>query len=195
MDKKFDIYQIWFNNPFKPDHNLLKWMDTVITKRPEGSSYTLISPENYFESNKDIIHIQIDIVVKELLKSSKTIKGIWELLTAHQKSELMRTYLASKNENSVYFDCDVELTGWPTKLEDNGKPCISKRYGKTVDNHVFFANGNNEWFKTFLNDDAESMKKLLDAKQRVKYSHTFGLINRRRLEVNQLDNNFFIHHN
>ena len=196
MKNKFNIVQIWIEDPKAPDERTLRWMKTIIDKKPESSTYTLISTKNYFKSIKGVEWVNIKRSIKEIKKSDVLIEKMFDKLSAHQKSELLRSYIGSLrySKNMMYFDCDIELKHWPENLPDTRKSIFVKRSGSTFDNHCFYVNGNTETLRIITNKIAERMNLYLTRCKKISYSCTYKVINAMKGNVVTIDDNFMVHH-
>lgn len=196
MKKKFNIIQIWIEAPKVPSERVIGWMKSIIEKKPESSTYTLISTRNYLKSIKEVKWVNVNSYLEQMKSNHPLINKIFDKISIHNKSELLRSYLPSikGNGNIFYFDCDVQLKNWPEKLPNTKKPIFVKRGHYTFDNHCFYVNGNTEVLRIMTNKMAEEMHRYLTRFDKPAYSSAYKVINRMKDSVEIIDDKFMIHH-
>ena len=195
MAANIDIFQIWINDPGVLTNKELKWMRTVINKRPKNYNYNLIATSNFLSEENITSFENVNSIIAQAIALTPNLNEIWGRLTVHQQSQILRTYIASKSYDMAYFDCDVEVVNWINRLQFSDKPYFLKRSDTKIDNHVFFSNKKKEWFGTFLTEIVSSMKATLDRGDRIRYGHSYALLNSKTDEVYELESQFSVHHN
>jgi len=194
MTKKFNIIQIWIEDPNTPTKEIKKWMESVINNIPEGSTYTLVSTNNYFPSNPSVTWIKVSDKLTEMQANIPIISDIYFALSINQKSEILRMYLGGMMDNIVYLDCDMSLTGWPEDFFLDGKPFMYQTDITSISNCAFVVNDNKTKFIEVAADIAKYMKDIYNKINRIPYGSTFKVINVKMTNVNKIDSNLITYH-
>ena len=194
MHNKFNVIQIWIEDPDAPSAEMLGWMETIINNIPAGSTYTLVSTSNYFPGNPSVTWIDVNDKLAEMQTVIPIISNIISVISSYHKSELLRMYLGGMMDNIVYFDCDISLTGWPEEFSTGGKPIMHQLNSTSIDNPVFVVNDNKPLFINMTAEIADVMNSLYNVYGRIPYDSTFRVINAKMINVNKVNSNLITHH-
>ena len=194
MQNKFNVIQIWIEDPDSPSAEMLGWMETIINNIPEGSTYTLVSTGNYFPGNPLVTWIDVNSKITEMQTNIPIIKDILSIISSKQKVELLSIYLGGVMNNIVYFDCDISLTGWPEEFMLEGKPLMYKENSTSIYNRVFIVNDNKIKFIQVAAEIAQYMKSIYNKIKRIPYGASFKVINAKMNNVNKINSNLITHH-
>lgn len=197
IERYYDILQVWIEDPDAPIDSIKGWMQKLIDQVSDNKTYTLISKNNYFPKDSRVKWVALSSVEFDLLADYSDLAEFYNKLHVQAKSELIRYYWATKNKNTIYFDCDIEIKSFP-KIPGSDKPFFIKRTktGRIIDNFIFYVNKKNEFMERLLTEVVENMKILNDVGDKVKYGTTYYVTNRFSHEnkISKLDRDFLTHH-
>ncbi len=145
------IFQIWIGD--KPEDRI-KYMKSVIDI---SDSYILFSNKNYFNKNKKIKWVDVNKVIHDLFLEYPELETVYNNLSIENKSDLLRFYILSKFDNSMYVDTDVILNEIPL-FEYVSVPYFSKYKNKNADTYIIYNNNNKEFFINLLNFYKDKLK-------------------------------------
>jgi len=144
-----EFLQIWIGR--KPKKEILECIESVIDKVTDNDTYTLISSSNFMKDNPKVNWISYKKYIKEMLKDDKINKS-WERIPTtidyHWcRSDILRFYYLSMNEDVLYVDTDVVLES-SFDLQKS-KTYFPKRGRHAFDYYIMY--GDKDTFKDMLN--------------------------------------------
>lgn len=173
----YKIFQIWIEDPDEPQQKSLSLMRNLIDKKPKASTYTLIASRNYLDDIPDVNFINVNNVINEMLEIPR-VKEVFDKICVQHKSDLIRAYWASKNKNSLYADCDIEISQFPMYMPQSEKPYFLAINNRRVDANFFLTMNATEFFDFFFKKNLKRMNNCIKSGGKPRYSHTFSMLNR-----------------
>jgi hypothetical protein len=192
-----NVLQIWLGSN-KPSKIMMGYMKNIFSSMKEADTYTLISSLNLFPKNKKVNWINSDKYIKEMLSDiDKSIIDLWDYLNGEifeyiYKSDIIRLYYLSKNEDVLYLDTDIELKDFPIFLD---KVYMARRSLSLV-NHCIFYNGTNKEFSMRLLKEAtfNSFNVIGKTYNCINIYWILKLLDKYINEIIAIDESFFVHH-
>jgi len=191
-----NILQIWLGLN-KPSKIMMGYMKNIFLSMKEDDTYTLISSLNLFPKSKKVNWIDSDKYIEGMLSDvDKSIIDLWDYLKNEKfeyiyKSDIIRLYYLSKNEDILYLDTDIELIKFPSFLDN----IYMARRSVSLLNHCIFYNGTNKEFSIKLLKEAVfNSFNVIGKNYSCNMYWILGLVEKYKNEISIIDDSFFEHH-
>lgn len=184
------IYQIWIEDPLEPSMAIKNFMSGIIG---HGLPYELVSTKNYFDGDARVTWISVDSVIKEMILKYQFLQKFFDTASSHNKSNILRMYLALQNPDGLYCDCDIELLSLPT-LSLQGPYFIPEDpLAALLDTGAFCDNGYSSIIKLWIET---LFSYIITLKSEIPYGENFKMFNHFRIGKNiyAFDASCFNHH-